>query len=201
MSKQGFDKLLESVGKLAFGIESVTKKVADLKAAGPGKKIEAATVHPLVKPFADKLRTCAGEMHAAGIGSHPTDGHGAVLHRMADSMEAEAIMGKMPHIYRGHDYLMRAGGVQGLDKAVKDLSGQIAAAVKGMQAARAGNGRRQRASMPVHIQSLLTRNGLTLEAAQGMSTHELDEAFTKAGTKRQDGMKIKLALHHAGHLQ
>ena len=237
MTPEELKALMDAVKGIKTGLEAVTKEVTDLKAkAAAGGAIQgegAGTgMHALVKPFADKLRKVGGEMHAAGIGTHAAEGHVAVLNRMADHMEASAIMGKMPHIYRDHDYWMNAaeqqrarelaaaGGadnpaikaveknVGDLTKQVTDLAGVVSTAVSDMKtkidaigAAGTGAGGAQRKTVPAHVAALLSKTGLTVEAAGAMDVHKLDEAFEKAGIKRQDGMKIKLALHHTGSLQ
>ena len=43
-------------------------------------------------------------MEASGVGTDPKFGHVHVLRRMSDSMRAEAAVGKVPHIWRDHDY-------------------------------------------------------------------------------------------------
>jgi hypothetical protein len=47
-------------------------------------------------------------MEAAGIGGDPQRGHAVVLRRMAGHMRAEAALGKVPYIYRDHEYFVNA---------------------------------------------------------------------------------------------
>ncbi len=96
---------LETV--LASALAPVTAKITALEAGQTELtgKIEAGKeLQAKVAPFADKLRSTADDMKAAGIGAHATRGHAAILHRMADNMEAEAMGGSMPNIYRDTDY-------------------------------------------------------------------------------------------------
>lgn len=81
----------------------VIKDVSDLKASAG--KLEAANVLHKVKEHSDRLRAAADCMEAAGMGGHERQGHVAVLRRMADKMEAEAVLGKLPHLWRDHDWL------------------------------------------------------------------------------------------------
>ncbi len=99
------------INELLAAVKTAVKEetaglVADVAAlkASTGK-IEAANVLHKVKDHADKLRGCADGLEAAGMGGHERNGHVAVLRRMADKMEAEAVLGKLPHVWRDHDWL------------------------------------------------------------------------------------------------
>jgi len=63
-----------------------------------------AAVRNMVEPHCASLESCHAAMEAAGIGTSTGNGHVHVLRRMADSMRAEAAMGKVPSIWRDHDY-------------------------------------------------------------------------------------------------
>lgn len=116
-------ELLEAV-KAAVKEETapLAKDVAELKAST--SRIEAASVLPQVKPHADRVRACAAAMEAAGMGGHERNGHVAVLNRMADKMEAEAVMGKLPHVWRDHDW-MEAAAAPAADPKVAELEAKI----------------------------------------------------------------------------
>ncbi|HEP6426900.1 TPA: hypothetical protein VDB83_001171 [Burkholderia cenocepacia] len=101
---------------------SLVKDVADLKASAG--KLEAANVLHRVKEHSDRIRAAADCMEAAGMGGHERQGHVAVLRRMADKMEAEAVLGKLPHLWRDHDWLDAAADDGG--EALKAANGQIA---------------------------------------------------------------------------
>lgn len=68
-----------------------------------------ASVRSMVEPHCSALESCAAAMESAGVGTHPSNGHVHVLRRMSDSMRAEAAIGKVPHIWRDHDYPFYAG--------------------------------------------------------------------------------------------
>ena len=89
--------LNDEIAALKAGNE---KLAADLAAAG--------VVGGKVKVHTDALRACASAMEADGIGLHAERGHVAVLHRIANSMDAEAAVGKVPHIYNDHSWLSAA---------------------------------------------------------------------------------------------
>lgn len=116
-------ELLEAV-KTAVKEETapLVKDIADLKASTG--RIEASSVLHKVKPHADKIRSCAAAMEAEGMGGHERYGHVAVLNRMADKMEAESVMGKLPHLWRDHDW-MEAAADKGENDAMKAAKTQI----------------------------------------------------------------------------
>lgn len=101
---------------------SLVKDVAELKASAG--KLEAANVLHKVKEHSDRLRAAADCMEAAGMGGHERHGHVAVLRRMADKMEAEAVLGKLPHIWNDHSW-MDAAAATGESEALKTANAQI----------------------------------------------------------------------------
>jgi hypothetical protein len=101
---------------------ALVKDVSDLKASA--SNLEAANVLHKVKSHADGIRACAAAMEAAGMGGHERQGHVAVLNRMADKMEAEAVLGKLPHVWRDHDWLDAAADTAG-DKKVAELEAKV----------------------------------------------------------------------------
>ena len=116
---------------LAETLKPITNDIAALKASAGN--LEAANVLHKVKKHADALRGVAGAMEAEGMGGHERHGHVAVLHRMADKMEAEAVLGKLPHLWRDHDWLDAAAAsadkvkderIATLEAEVKDLKGK-----------------------------------------------------------------------------
>jgi hypothetical protein len=116
-------ELMEAV-KAAVKEETapILKEVADLKASAG--KLEAANVLHKVKEHADRIRAAADSMEASGMGGHERQGHVAVLRRMADKMEAEAVLGKLPHLWRDHDWL-EASASSGESDALKSATAQI----------------------------------------------------------------------------
>lgn len=88
-------------------VTPLNEQITALQASSEALQANAA-VHSKVKPHADALRAAADGLQAAGFGQHPDHGHVKILNRMADKMEAEAVLGKLPHIYRDHDFLSAA---------------------------------------------------------------------------------------------
>ena len=84
---------------------AVTAQGEDLKTLKAGKG--ASLAGPIVDqamPHVGACNACADAMEAAGIGTHPTHGHAAVLRRVGAHILHAATMGKLPHIYRDHSY-------------------------------------------------------------------------------------------------
>jgi hypothetical protein len=54
-----------------------------------------------IEPHATRMEAAADQMEKDGIGLHATQGHVNQIRRMADSMRADAALGKVPHAY--HD--------------------------------------------------------------------------------------------------
>jgi hypothetical protein len=131
----------------------------------------------LVEPHAKACEACAAGMEAAGVGGDAQRGHAVVLRRMAGSMRAEAAMGKVPHIYRDHDYFVSAaadkedGGTvlaAKLDEMVKPLAEGLKAMetkLADVKAAAVADAKApERKTLPASITTLLAKNGLEAPA-------------------------------------
>jgi hypothetical protein len=110
----------------------IAAEVTALKASAG--KLEASNVLHKVKPHADKIRACADGMEADGMGGHERDGHVAVMRRMADKMEAEAVLGKLPHVWRDHDWLNASAEAKAADKVKDDQIAALTAEVAELKA-------------------------------------------------------------------
>jgi len=130
-----------------------------------------------VEPHAAALEGCAAAMEAAGVGLHPAGGHVAILRRMAGSMRAEAAVGKVPHIFRDHDYPYSAAANRATEPAVdaKAIEEAVKAATKPVldkltaaetqiadlrAAARAASPAPERKTVSPAISSLLAKAGI-----------------------------------------
>lgn len=95
--------------------------------------LSAASVLGKVKPHTDALRAVADGMEKDGIGMHDKRGHVAHLRRMADKMDAEAVMGKLPHIFGDESWIEASAEnqeVTALAAEVKTLKEQLFAQAK-----------------------------------------------------------------------
>jgi len=94
-----------------------------------------ATVRAMVEPHATSLEAANAAMSAAGIGTDARYGHAVVLQRMADSMRAEAALGRVPSAF--HDSSYYASSAQGnptneedIDVKPEELKTLVASSVK-----------------------------------------------------------------------
>lgn len=105
---------------LASAVNAAVKPLQDKLDALEARGEEHRELKAKVKKHADALRAAADCMQADGVGTHHKSGHVAVLHGMADSMEADAALGKVPHIFRDHQWL-DAAAAEVSDKTAADL--------------------------------------------------------------------------------
>jgi hypothetical protein len=223
MDPEELKKLLaEAVKPLTDQINTLATDVGKLKAASADPALQASKdMRDRVAPHATALRNCAAGMEAAGIGLHSSGGHVARLNRMAASMEAEAASGALPHIYRDHDWSFSHAADPSRQAPAtidaKALGEAVTAAMKPLQddlaaqktqitdlSAKAFNQAEApaRKTLSGEATSLLAKTGLKLEGENSkLSIRSLDDAIDKAGLTRQDGIALKLSLHHAGRLE
>jgi hypothetical protein len=93
-----------AIKPLSDQLAATTAKVDAIEAAAQARVEASKTVIDQVEPHAKALESCAASMETAGIGCAAEKGHASALRRMAGSMRAEAAVGKVPHIWRDHDY-------------------------------------------------------------------------------------------------
>ena len=202
---------------LAAALKPVTDKIATIEASQTemAGKIEAGKdLHAKVAPHADKLRACATGMQAAGVGLHATRGHVALLNRMADGMEAEAMGGSMPHIFRDHDY---AGGSYmassdektvekpAADPAIAALKDEVAnlgtKLTDAIAAGRADAPAPERKTLAPAITSLLAKAGIDApDGAEKMSVQKLDQILAASSLGVSERIRVKQELYRAGSI-
>jgi hypothetical protein len=222
MTPEELKKMLEDAVKpLASQLNALTTDLTALKASTAPLQANAE-MRARIAPHATTLRNCAAAMEAAGIGLDSRHGHVAHLHRMAGAMEAEAAQGKLPHIYRDHDWIM-GNADRGDNRSAapsvdtKVITDAIEAAVKPLKDGLEAQGTKitdlsakafsnaeapQRRTLSGEGAALLAKAGLKLEGENGkVSVHALDQAIEKAGLGRQDGIALKLSLQSAGRLE
>lgn len=199
---------------LAAAIKPVTDKIATLEAAQTemSGKIEAGKeLHAKVAPHAEKLRGCAEAMTAAGIGVHTTRGHVAILNRMADAMEAEAMAGSLPHIWRDHDWPMYAAAegktekdpvedpkVKALEDKIADLTTKLEGNIA---AGRAESKEPERKTLPPQITSLLAKAGIAApEEGKNLVLAEVDRVLASSALPIGERIRLKTELARAGRI-
>ncbi len=120
--------LMAAVAKLTEQNTAMAAEMAALKANSD--KLQASSVLHKVKPHTDAIRAAADGMEKDGMGMHDKRGHVAHLRRMADTMDAEAVMGKVPHIYNDHNWMEASASpeVEALKAEVAKVSEELKAA-------------------------------------------------------------------------
>jgi len=204
----------EAIKPLAASVEEQGKALKDLQEGNTELKASAA-MREKVRPHAEALRNCAASMEAAGIGHDPNRGHIKLLHNMAASMEAEAASGRLPQIYRDHDWTFHAAGDQskkGEDKTteadpkVKALEDQIAALstqVTDLKAAAVKSVQNPgRTTVSSEVTALLAKGGIANVPDGGLTEAQIDTMLTAAGvTGTQNRIAAKMQIANSGLLK
>lgn len=84
-----------AIGELKNGLAAQSEQVNVLREA---LEANAVTMNK-VRPLSEKLEKHAADMEASGIGLDPTNGHVAHLRRMAQDLNAQAALGRMPSAF------------------------------------------------------------------------------------------------------
>ena len=221
------DKEIDAMTKeeLAAIVAEAVKPLQDeLTALKKGTETLAANamIRDKIQPHIDGLRSCAAAMEAAGVGMHPQRGHVAVLNHMASSMEADAAQGKVPHIYRDHDWTfasrenppkdktkeqedMDAAQFKALTESIAALSAKVdstATTVTDLKAsAFRASAEPVRRSIPPDVTALLAKNGIKDAPKEGITEQALDKMLEGAGVPPgQKSIAMKLQFSQAGLL-
>lgn len=206
------EKIMKMMDALSAKLEKLEASIAEKDAANAEKekesqKLAAGNIQHMIKPHADALRQCAAGMAAAGMGMHPKGGHVAKLHHMADQMEADAVLGQMPHIYRDHDFLMAAKDESNQasseqNKVIAELKASLDSTNSALEDLKKANfhaaGSVERKTLSPSILSLLNKVGIQASADKKMSVVEVDELLANAKIKTSDRIAIKLSLQDQG---
>lgn len=206
----------EMTPELKAQMEAMQKEIAELSkkleaSEAAAKKIEAASVLPMVKPHADALRSCAAAMSAAGLGNHASQGHAVILHKMADTMEAEALMGKMPDCYNGFyasadrkvEVAANAAVTAELTKMVDKIASLETKLDDAKKAAFNAAAEPERKTLTPAIAHLLAKAGIdgASTAESGIKLADLDKKLSSTSMSIADRLRVKLELSEAGQLK
>lgn len=191
---------------LAEALKPVNDRIATIEASQAEAtkiRVDAANLMSSVEPHCAAVEAAADNMEKAGIGLHAEQGHVAVLRRMAGRMRAEAAMGKLPHIFRDHDYPLGAAAEKGEPPEVKALKEQVSGLetqVKDLKAAAAeSKPEPQRKTLPPHITAILAKANVSVpEGDAKIEAASLDQALT--GLSIQERLRIKASLRQANVL-
>jgi hypothetical protein len=218
---EGIDMTLEelqaavtaAVKPLSDKIDAQGVKIAEIEAKGASL---AGPIIDQVRPHVDAVNACASAMEAAGVGTDGKAGHAGVLRKVAAHMAAEAVSGRVPMIYRDHDYLpdarVEAAGVSAealaaaVTKAVAPLQEELKSAnttIADLKAAAfKGSPEPQRQTISPAIQTLLAKGGIKAEDMKDgkLSLTQVDAMLDAAGIKGTKAIETKLKLRHDGVL-
>ncbi len=207
------EKIMQTLDALNSKLEKLEASITEKEAANSEKekeqKLVAGNIQHLIKPHAEAMRQCAAGMAAAGMGMHPKGGHVGMLHNMADQMEADAVLGKMPHIYRDHDFLMasreedkKAHAESSKEmvelKANLDAANSAIADLKKASFHAASNPERK--TLSPSILSLLNKVGIQASADSKMTVADVDKLLANANIKTTDRIAIKLSMQGNGSM-
>jgi|SRR5579871_4161773 len=147
-----------------------------------------------VKPHVEACNACADAMEAAGIGTHPTKGHVQALRHVAAHLAASAVSGRLPHVYREHDYLEDAR----VEAATE--SQRIAAAAVRLQAARAEYPKLEALEQAIGIDASAPHARPVEEIDELLEANReaVDEVMFKAGIQDRQKFVAKIWLSAAG---
>lgn len=199
-SDMDITELSGKVDTLTTGLATLTDLVTRSIAAGGANLSAASECLAAVEPHAKRLEDAAAKMRGDNIGLHMGEGHSAHLERMAGRMRAEAALGKVPHIYRDHDYSVGASAQAPvattptaptipteLTKAIETLTASVAEIKTGLADVKAGQRQQSpdpgRKTLPATISGILSRAGIKAEGveAEGVTSATIGDFLTKAG--------------------
>lgn len=178
-----------------------------LSAAEDNMKLSGGNIMHLVKPHAEALRNCAASMAAAGMGMHPKMGHVAHLHGMADSMESEAALGQMPHIYQVGGWLgasaekeKSAESNSDIKKLVEEIS-CLTTKISDLEKAKFhAAAEPERKTISPEIKHLIAKAGMDVTGDKKFTPAEVDSMLKDTGMSVAQRMQAKLGLNQAGKL-
>jgi uncharacterized protein DUF6582 len=195
-------ELRDKMDEMAKEIESLK---LEAKKQEEKAKMSAGSIMHLVKPHSDALRACAGGMEAAGMGMNPKGGHVQHLRCMADHMDAEAAMGKMPHVYQTSDFYNASAKVDEKQeekedkekKELKDVLEGLKTQISDLKKASfQAASEPERKTLPPSVMNLLAKTGI-VPGDEKLSIHSVDDALTKANINRVKRIEIKTHLKAA----
>ncbi len=211
MSKEIMEAISALGTKLDARIDSIQSEVKEFKAS-------SASLMDKVKPFSDKLHAAADEMCAAGYGSHPTGGHSAMIHNVANHMMAEAAMGKNPHVF-SDSFNAGAATTQSVAAAAStakaednskfdELKNQIEALTTQLSDEKKARfdaaGSPGRKTLSPEIQTLLANaniDGGSNDADGKVAIELVDQALKTKGSNMSNRFAAKLQLLNAGKIK
>lgn len=207
------DKLTASLATIGTAVTAQGEELKTLKAKGASL---AGPIVDVAMPHVGACNAAADAMEAAGIGTHPTHGHAALLRRVGAHILHAATMGKLPHVYRDHSYLggdgveaaaespeakaareKLAADLKASQDAVASLTTQLADLKAAVEKAskEGGSPARKTAS---GAQAMLDKFGVKAGEDGSIQIGVLDKALEAAGVKGSKAIEAKLKLRQEG---
>jgi hypothetical protein len=173
---------------LSETIAPIVQRLAKVEAGGTLQANEATI--SLVEPLAAMLESAADDMESDGVGAARRGGHADVLRRMAHSMRAEAAMGKVPSVWRDHDYPTYASATT--DKIQAQVTIAVQAATRPLMDEIAANATKLEAAQ-TRIKDLTAKARLTAPPPDRKTlSPDLVSLLEGGGIEIGDGNKLQL---------
>jgi hypothetical protein len=195
-------KLFEA---LAVRLDGIEQKIA--ANAEEAKKVSAGSVSHMVMPHSAAIRNCAAGMEAAGLGMHASQGHVAHLNKMADHMDADAAMGKLPHIYQTSDFYSAGKDEKKTNEsseALKEIKAsmiELSSKMTDMEKQRfAAAAEPERKTVPPYIAKILAKGGINPEQEQKITAEEVSDLLKNKGVPIAARIAAKLELRQANKM-
>ena len=204
--------LAAQLGPIAESVKALSTEVASIKAAAS----LAGPIIDQVKPHVDAVNACADVMAAAGVGNDPSNGHVVHLRHMAAHMAAEAVSGRVPKVYRDHDFLedarVRASADKSGNEETNDALAKVTASLESLSTqvtdlkakAFTDAPAPARKTLDAGVQTILAKAGLADAVNDGkkLTMTQVDAALEAAGVKgAQQRIAAKLKLRDAGMME
>jgi hypothetical protein len=207
-----------SIEKQGVELAVVQKAVIE---AGKGASL-AGPIIDQVKPHVDAINAAADAAEKAGVGTHSENGHVRHLRHVAAHMAAEAVSGRVPNVYRDHDFLpgarveagkdaaalaAAAADVAAKDKQIKDLTDSVASLgtkITDLSAAAFnGSPAPARATISPEIKTLMAKGGIKDDDVKEgkLSTSQVNAMLDAGGIKGSKAIEMKLKLRHDGLME
>lgn len=206
LSAKAEKTMTDSQDALIKKIDAMEKQLGELKASNEdlSKKLSAGSVAHKVKEHVDAIRQVASNMEAAGIGMNAKQGHVSILQGMADSMESEAALGKMPNIFHTNDWMSASADKKSETeskefKELKDSVEGFKTEISDLKKAKLeASSAPERKTLSKDMLNLLEKTGLSANAESQVSLHDLNAALDKTSMKPEQRIALKFNMQASG---
>ena len=203
--------LVETMKPINETLAAQAKELTALKDGTSALQANAA-MRDKISTHTTALKNCAAAMEAASIGMDPQRGHVKTLYHMAAHMDGEAAAGKVPQIYRDHDWSFYAAAqsenvhvAKVEDPAIKAISDQLSEMTTKITDLQASAFKQstapQRATLPSDVLALLAKGGIVDMPKEGMTETQVDQMLKAQGASTSKCIETKMQLAQAGLLR